>query len=184
MFRSSTGHNYAREDAFEDWRSMKHYYVPLSTVDNSQIEIYAPVTGRIVRVYPEWAGIQYSIQPDSEPAFLITLFHVTPNRNWVFGDRVEAGDLLGHHVGDQTSSDIAVAVETPEGRRLISVFDIMPDSLFQAYLDRGALEREDFIISAAERDAHPLDIIGFGSDNGDPLPKFFELVETPAPVNN
>lgn len=186
LFRSSVGHDYSREDAFENKRSMKHYYVPRNDVDHSQIEVYAPVTGRIVRVYPEWAGIQYSIQPDSEPAFLITLFHVTPIQNWVFGDEVSAGQLLGHHVGSQTSSDIAVAVETNNGRQLISVFDVMPDALFQAYLDRGASDRSDFIISKAQRDANPLDIIGFGPSNGDPLPKFYDLVDPvlPAPINN
>lgn len=52
--------------------------------------------------------------------------------------------------------DIAVSVRTPGGPRFISYFEIMTDEVFQAYRDRGATTRNQFIITKEERDADPL----------------------------
>jgi len=53
-------------------------------------------------------------------------------------------------------SDIAVGVNTPNGWKLISYFDVMTDSVFQNYQARGLTSRNDVIISKEARDGDPL----------------------------
>jgi hypothetical protein len=58
------------------------------------------------------------------------------------------------HVGGQTTSDVAVWVATPGGRRrLVSFFDTMTDALFAVYQARGAASRAEFILGAEARNA-------------------------------
>ena len=64
-FRSSVGHDYS--DAFEDCRSMKHYFEPRGDVDWSTIKITCPVTGSITRVDQEWAGTKLEIVSKEYP---------------------------------------------------------------------------------------------------------------------
>lgn len=153
-FRSGVGHDYA--DDFETCRSMKHYFVPLASEDWSQVVITCPVTGTVVRVEQEWAGAKLDVQDAAWPAFTFTIFHVTLATPLAAGDPVAAGQVLGTHVGSQTYSDVAVAVNTPSGRRLVSWFEVVTDALFSAYQARGMAARDDAIIPKAARDADPL----------------------------
>ncbi|MCB0431434.1 MAG: hypothetical protein H6585_10275 [Flavobacteriales bacterium] len=160
-FRSSVGHDYS--DAFEHCRSMKHYFEPLATTDWSALEIVAPVAGTITRADVESMGTKLEIQSDAHPAFRFQIFHIQPARSFAIGDHVNEGETLGHHYGNQTYSDIAVLVNDPTKQgRLVSYFDVMSETLFQQYIARGATTRDDFIISKALRDAHPLDCNNFG----------------------
>jgi len=163
-FRSAEGHDYS--DEFESCRSMKHYYNPQTGTDWAQIPIYSPVSGRVVRVFEEWAGTQVQITSDDYPAFRFVIFHIDLGASLEEGDQVAAGQQLGTHIGSQTMSDIAVAVNTPDGRKRISYFEVMSDGLFQQYQDRGVAARSDLIISKDERDADPLTCDGesFTSD--------------------
>ncbi|RKX52685.1 MAG: hypothetical protein DRP50_07035 [Thermotoga sp.] len=52
--------------------------------------------------------------------------------------------------------DISVQITTRNGVHLISWFQIMTDSLFKTYQDRGVKDRSDFIIPKEWRDAHPI----------------------------
>ena len=45
--------------------------------------------------------------------------------------------MLGLHLGIQTYSDVAVGVNTPKGRKLLSYFDVMSAHVFQQYRARG-----------------------------------------------
>jgi hypothetical protein len=90
---------------------------------------------------------------------------------------VSAGDLLGY-ADMRLSNDFDVAVmyseETGE-RTWISLFDLMPDSLFAAYEARGAA-REEMQFSKAEREADPIDDWGGRNDDywvtlSEPLPE-------------
>ena len=153
-FRSGYGHDYS--DDFESCRSMKHYYQPLGSVTWSNVLIRSPVAGTVVGLNEEWAGTQIMIKSTAYPAFYFILFHVSLSPPLLEGDSVLEGQLLGTHIGDQTMSDIAVSVRTLEGERLVSYFDVMTDSLFTNYMDRGASSRSDFIITQEERDADPL----------------------------
>lgn len=156
-FRSSEGHDYS--DAFETCRNMKHYFKPKADADWGRIRIFSPVTGAVIQTQEEWAGTRLDIRPDMYPAFLITIFHVRLGSPLRSGDRVTAGQQLGFHFGKETCSDIAVSFNTPNGRKLVSCFELMPDSVFAEYRKRGVLSRDSAIISKETRDADPLTCI-------------------------
>lgn len=157
-FRSDEGHDYS--DDFESCRSMKHYFKPYDSIDWSQVCLFSPISGSISRIQEEWAGIQVQIQSEAYPAFFIIIFHVSPIRAFDVGDQVVEGQQIGNHIGSQTMSDIAVGVNAPNGWKLVSYFDIMTDSVFQSYENRGITSRNDVIISRDERDADPLSCNG------------------------
>jgi len=153
-FRSAEGHDYC--DSFESCRSMKHYFKPKADADWGSIKIFSPVTGVVFDTEEEWAGTKIDIQPDKYPAFLITIFHVRLSQPVRSGDRVTAGQQLGFHFGKETWSDIAVSMNTSAGRKLVSYFEAMPDSIFQEYHNRGVVSRDSAIISKETRDLDPL----------------------------
>jgi len=180
-FRSSAGHDYS--DDSEDCRSMKHYYEPKPEyLKNQEIEIHSPVDGEIVRLliehrWPEAEGdYQITIKPDNYPAFNIILFHVDLTSNITEGTHVQAGVPLGYaHLyypsRDEYAHDfdIAVGVDTPQGYRLISYFQIMSPELFETYRQRGIQNIDQLIISKPERDAYPLTCIDGQFTGTDPL---------------
>jgi hypothetical protein len=122
--------------------------------------VFAPVTGTVADLMPEWAGIQVRLTPASHPAFQVILFHVNVTAPLAIGSPVTAGQPIGTHIGSQTMSDVAVSVNTPSGYQLVSWFDVLDDAVFSAYQSRGIGTRTDPIISRGERDAHPLDCNG------------------------
>lgn len=162
-FRSSVGHDYS--DGVESCRSMKHYFQPKSSVDWSQLKIFSPVEGTVVRIFEEWAGTQVQIQSKSIPSCTIIIFHIALQKPLVVGDSVSTGQILGTHIGSQTMSDIAVGFSVQNTWRLFSYFDVMSDSLFQQYINRGIVSRNDCIISKESRDGDSLKCSGetFGS---------------------
>jgi len=164
-FRSASGHDYS--DDFETCRSMKHYFWPLGgdpgqthTPPWTAIAVHSPVSGTVSKVFDEWAGTQIQIKSRDYPAFYFIIFHVALANPLKVGDSVTAGQLLGNHASDETMSDIAVGVNTPGGWKLVSYFDVITDSVFQAYQARGVSSREDAIISKQARDANPLTCSG------------------------
>lgn len=172
-FRSSVGHDY--HDEFEACRSMKHYFRPRASTDWSAIPIHAPVAGTIVRMRPEWAGNQVVIQATGQPAFRFILFHVATAAGIDSGVAVTAGQALGRHVGNQTMTDVAVEVDTPRGRKLVSWFDVMTDELFAAYPARGVPSRAAMVVTRAERDADPLTCSGEAFTSAGTLPNWVDL---------
>jgi len=157
-FRSSEGHDYS--DDFESCRSMKHYYSPYDTLIWNDVKVYSPVAGTISRIREEWAGTQLEIRSEEYPAITFVLFHMDLLEQPKVGDKLTKGQQLGTHIGTQTTSDIAVGVNTNKGYRLVSYFDVMSDSLFQKYQVRGVTSRADAIISKEDRDADPLSCDG------------------------
>lgn len=160
-FRSSAGHDYS--DDFELCRSMKHYYWPKGGSPGgthepswTTIKIFSPINGTFSKIYQEWAGEKIEIKSDEYPAFYFTIFHVDLNPAFDDGDRVYSGQQIGTHASDETMSDVAVGVNTPNVWKLISYFDVMTDSLFQVYQARGLNSRNDVIISKEARDDDPL----------------------------
>ncbi len=154
-FRSGVGHDYS--DDYEDCRSMKHYFQPKAELDWSTLAIHAPVSGTVSQIEEEAEGTRVEIQVASHPAFRIVLFHVVLSAPLSLGDEVSSGQQLGHHVGNQTFSDIAVAVTDQSfQRRLLSYFDLTTDDVFAAYQVRGVATREELTITQEERDLDPL----------------------------
>jgi len=162
-FRSGIGHDYS--DGFESCRSMKHYFQPKSNIDWSQIKIFSPVDGTVVRIFEEWAGTQVQVQSTTVPSCTMIIFHIALQKPLIVGDAVSAGQLLGMHIGSQTMSDIAVGFSVQNNWKLVSYFDVMSDSLFQQYSVRGISSRNECIISKEARDADSLKCSGetFGS---------------------
>lgn len=167
-FRSSVGHDYS--DAFEDCRSMKHYFQPRGDVDWTTIKIYSPITGTIIRWEPEWAGVKIEIQSDDYPAFRLVIFHVNPISQHNVGDKLTAGEQLGTHIGFETMSDISVIVNDPTRQgRMVSYFNVITNEVFNQYIARGITNRESMIISKELRDANPLQCSGDIFISDDPL---------------
>lgn len=161
-FRSGFGHD--NSDDFESCRSMKHYFVADQTFDHTTIEIRAPFDGEVVETRVERlqnGGTQLTIRSSAAPAFYAILFHVTTTVK--VGDTLTSGELVGHHVGNFTASDIAIFADLGDNRRqLVSAFELMTDEIFEQFRLRGAVSREQFIIPVAERDAAPLTCDEFG----------------------
>jgi hypothetical protein len=173
-FRSGEGHDYS--DEVERCRSMKHYFVPrFTSIDASTISVSSPVTGTVIRVRQEWAGIQVEIQASDYSAFSIILFHVNATIPIQEGMPLLAGQRLGTHIGNQTSSDVAIAVDSIQGRRYVSWFQAVTDGLMAGYAARGVLSREAAIISQAERDASPLTCTGEAFSGPGALPNWVHL---------
>lgn len=164
-FRSGVGHDYW--DDFESCRSMKHYFMPPQNSSAKDIGIYAPFDGSIVRMTPEWAGVQIEIASTANPAFAAVLFHVNPSAGMVVGTTLAGGQRIGTHIGQETMHDITIQVSEKGGRRLVPLFETMTDAVFALYQARGMATREEGTITKAERDASPLTCIGeFFTDSG------------------
>jgi len=153
-FRSAIGHDYS--DDFESCRSMKHYFQPKTGIDWSKVKIFSPVDGTVTGVTDDKDGSQVRIKAKEYPAFFFILFHVDLENPLEAGDEVGEGQALGTHIGSQTMSDIALGVNTPGGWKLVSFFQVMKDSLFQEYKNRGVGSRDAAIISKENREADPL----------------------------
>jgi hypothetical protein len=147
-FRSAAGHDNA--DSFESCRSMKHYFQPTELVP-----IYSPVTGTVVAVSPENSyGYQIGIHPLGKDYFNVRIYHLVTSLR--VGDLVTAGQVVGTHVTLATSDDVAIEITTTTGLKLVSYFDVMPDSLFAQLAAYGITSRSQLIISQGDRDADPL----------------------------
>lgn len=172
-FRSGSGHDFSGNG--ETCRSMKHYFAPnwsqegqkLRDANNNippepdgktDIDIFSPVDGTITGVQSEQMpiGEQIYIQPELAKDYTIRLFHIYKSTGIKKGSKVTAGQKIGV-IGQYSSTDIAVQ----KGRNnFISYFDVMPDSIFATYIDRGAKSKNEMVISKAERDANPLQCNG------------------------
>jgi hypothetical protein len=154
-FRSAIGHSFT--DGSETCRSMKHYYLPKLSVDWTEVDIYAPAAGTILRLRVDGSiGLQVTLRPVNLPAFDVLIFHVNVDSEIVVGKWVEAGEHIGRHASKSTMSDISVGIGPRDGGKLISYFDVMTDEVFEEYRMRGVSSRDAAIITKEERDADPV----------------------------
>ncbi|HNS74027.1 MAG TPA: hypothetical protein PKI81_11510 [bacterium] len=153
-FRSAAAGDYS--DDFEHCRSMLHYFEPRSDLEWSSLPVFSPVNGKIVRIVQNQPVLEMVIQAQEYPDFEFHLFNLSPLEPLMAGSAVRAGESVGSYVERQTPSAIAVSVNTTRGRRLISWFDVLTDSLLQIYGKCGIGNATEFIISREERDADPL----------------------------
>ena len=106
-------------------------------------------------------GTKIEIASDDYPAFRFSIFHINTIVSFNVGDKITSGQQLGTHIGSQTWSDISVIVNDPTKQgKMVSYFDVITDSVFNAYSNRGVTNREELIISKAIRDAYPLSCSG------------------------
>lgn len=182
-FRSGIGHDYS--DDFESCRSMKHYFEPKSNINWSSVRIYSPIEGTVIFLLQEGgAGTKVQIKSKRYPAFFFDIFHVNLATPLKVGDVISTGQYLGNHIGNQTMSDIEVAVHTPidgpkniqpPGWKLISYFDVITDSIFQKYQARGLPSRAQAIITKEARDADALICNGESFTNSGTLENWVTL---------
>ena len=179
-FRSYVGHDYSDQRQFgndgvkdsrnraEVCRSMKHYFI----APDASFNIYSPVTGKVANVTDEFLGQQIEIQSDAYPDFRFIIFHVALSPRLAIGDQVTEGQRLGTHGGSETWSDMAVWVQTPKGKHLISYFETLTDDAFAVFKARGMTSPSDAIIPKAQRDAEPIQCPGF---SGSVASEFFNF---------
>jgi len=174
-FRSNSGHDFSQGTG-ETCRSMKHYFnvpyseegqrlgrqnnfLPPAPDGKTDIKIYSPVDGKIVRIEKEQTtGRQIYIEPSSAPGYTVRLFHIYESDGIKKGSKVRAGEQIGV-IGQYQNTDIAIQTGG-FASNFISYFEAMPDAVFANYIARGATSRERFIITKEYRDAHPLQCNG------------------------
>lgn len=176
-FRSNSGHDFSQGTG-ETCRSMKHYFNVQLTAEadrlisqnngfppgpngKNDIKIYSPVDGKIIRIEAEQypIGEQIYIQPDAYPSYTIRLFHVYKLGGTTKGKKVKAGEHIGN-IGQYQNTEIAIESRQGFKNKLISYFDVMPDSIFAKYQTLGIKDRNELIITKEYRDAHPLQCNG------------------------
>ncbi|MHA1270696.1 MAG: hypothetical protein ACTSPY_12960 [Candidatus Helarchaeota archaeon] len=156
-FRSTLGHGYGR---FGDNNptSDKHYFMPFfpwrNTDDN--ISVFAPVRAMIISIMWEnhrfsdgsIQGKQIRLQSIEHPSIVFILFHINVEPfNLHLFQIVEPGQVIGYlDVRENSTTDIAVY----RGGVYISWFEVLSDSLFETYKDRGIKTREMMIKTDAQ----------------------------------
>ena len=154
-FRSAAGHDYTFGKG-EKCSSMKHYFVP--TIE--QPNIYSPAEGTVIRIRDEWAGQQITIEPDNNPEYNIVIFHVVSLPD-LLNKKVKSGEYLGHHIGTQTWSDIAIFYQD----RVISYFEVLNENVIAEFLQHN-IDPHNMIISREQRNQFPLTPCIPGGDFG------------------
>ncbi len=162
--------------------------------DRVTVPVYAPFDGTFTRVteevHPDDSSIvnkRLEITSADDSDYLAVLFHVNlddafpqilndwPAALWpahqpddpsYTTDTVSAGDFLGYaDMRISNDFDLAVLFSVSASEKYwVSLFDLMPETLFDSYEHRGA-DREDMSISKAERLADP--VTWWGSRNND-----------------
>ena len=183
---------FGASDSTEPPSSMKHYFAPYSFYNGDQhtVPVYAPFAGEITRVTDESASAGFNkrveIQSSANPEYLLVVFHIKlgfaypqilndwPIEFWPSHQEddvdyttrtVAAGDLLGYaDMRDSHDFDVAILFTDIDGERYwVSYFDLMPDSLFLSYSNRG-IARSDLSISKEDRLLAPVDWWGGRND--------------------
>ncbi len=191
--RFRSGYGMDSSDDFENCRVMRHNYVPFEEyMEDREVKIYSPINGTIVEIWQIYVNVSGTWKPGVEdlatriiiqsseyPAFTIKLTMVDIREMDLHkGLKVYTGQHLGyaclryvHTVTKISSLGIDVKDNTyPSGTKMLSYFDVITDTVFQAYKDRGATSREDFIISKEERDEDPLTCVY------DPIPNILWVI--------
>ncbi|HEU5187867.1 MAG TPA: hypothetical protein VFT87_05200 [Candidatus Saccharimonadales bacterium] len=167
-FRSGAGHDHSNGSS-ETCRSMKHYFYNVGPgerllpkeqladpIEGKDRTIMSPVNGKIDRIErgDRRLNDEITVIADSQPDIRIRLQHVTPLTN-IKEERVTAGQLIG--VAGQSFDVVLERLIFPTMKtQYISYFAAMPDELFTEYQLNGVKNRDELIITRAQRDAQPL----------------------------
>lgn len=164
MFRSGFGHDYSTLP--DICCSMKHYF-EFGNYDWAAVRMFAPADAIVVSWDQEQlpnGGYQLQMSSTIAPEIHINIFHLAGNSSsFSVGQKLFSGQYLSTHIGPITDSDIAVRNMTDN--TLLSYFDVMTDSVFTKYQQRGVRSREDMIITFSERQQFPLSPCPNGSFN-------------------
>lgn len=172
-FRSCQGHVVVPQDRREERRNMKHYVrVKEEYFGQDTVEIYAPYDGyvSIIRSEPD-QGLQGEIwisqsvlPPFSTWSFSVEHINIKPGLKR--GDKVKAGDLIGHAAlsgePDKASFDVIYAKVGIPPRNvdgwtspfsdLDSVFNHMSEAVLAEYSQKGISSKAVMQYTKEERD--------------------------------
>lgn len=167
-FRSGAGHDHS-SGADETCRSMKHYFYNVGPgerllskeqladpIEGKDRTIMSPVDGKINRIErgDRRLNDEITIVANSQPDIKIRLQHVTPLASVQEG-QVTAGQPVG--VAGQSFDVVLERLIFPTMKtQYISYFAAMPDGVFAEYQSDGVKNRDELIITRAQRDAQPL----------------------------
>lgn len=175
-FRSGSGHDFSQGTG-ETCRSMKHYFnvphteegerlgrqnnfLPPAPDGKTDIKIYSPVDGKIVRIEKEQTtGQQIYIEPSNAPEYTVRLFHIYKLDGIKKGSKVIAGQQIGV-IGQYQNTDIAIEHRKGLNPNFMSYFEVLPDYIFTKYQARGIKDRSELIYTKEYRDSHPLECNG------------------------
>jgi len=175
-FRSGSGHDFSQGTG-ETCRSMKHYFnvphteeserlgrqnnfLPPAPDGKTDIKIYSPVDGKIVRIEEEQTtGEQIYIEPTNASQYTLRLFHIYKLDGIKKGLKVTAGQQIGV-IGQYQNTDIAIEKREGFNPYFVSYFEVMPDSIFAKYQAYGIKDRSELIFSKEYRDSHSLQCNG------------------------
>ncbi len=175
-FRSGYGHDFSRGfNETNSCRSMKHYFM-IKGIDDAfwsryhegkvtkaewpTVKYFAPVSGVIVdmrsseNMFGEKEN-QFILESDKYPNIWFGFFHVLVQKNISRGSKVHGGEFLGT-ISPGNDGEIAVTINPNSDNQLVSFFKLLDANVFSKYQKRGIDSREEFIISAKERDENPL----------------------------
>jgi hypothetical protein len=172
-FRSAAGSDYS--DDFETCRSMLHFFEPRADFDWSTLLLYSPVAGKVVSITREHTSALIVIRSLEYPDFEFHLGGIRPLDSLAAGKTLQAGEVIGTPAATPALSSIAVHVHSTSGRRLISWFSLIADSLWSTYGDCGVSTLDDFIISREARNADPLTCTGAAFASGGHLENWVDL---------
>ncbi|MBI5037642.1 MAG: peptidoglycan DD-metalloendopeptidase family protein [Candidatus Kerfeldbacteria bacterium] len=164
-FRSCQGHVVVPQDESERLRNMKHYLMLKPEYKGKQVEVYAPFDGEIMSIFSNpsqglegemWLGQKGS---DWNASFE----HLVPLDTLSEGDKVKAGELIGHvatngidlvYATAGAGTKIIDGYESPFGA-LDSIFNHMSDEAFNQYISDNIKTRSDLSYTKEYRDANP-----------------------------
>ena len=159
-------------------RSSDNLSSVFSPVDAEVIELSAPeknVRGIGQSVGLSDVQIRMRVTEPDYAAFVVILFHIDLEVLLEVGTKISVGQIIGKKSDHGSGIDIAIYADTPQGKRLVSYFDVIADDVFQAYANRGITSREMMIITREEREEDPLSCTGYYFDRGGSIPGLVEI---------
>jgi len=192
-YRSCAGHirngyNFDRELETSDYRSMKHYVLPILSLQGTldKVKIYAPFDGTVANIYLEkdkqstvtraHTGDGIDLATPVDPNVLFGIGHLYFVKDFKVGDSVKAGELLGYaalgEIGNDFDLDLKGKNKIGDGDNSIeilgSIFDHMTDPVLAEFAKYG-ITPENTKFTKEYRDANPCyddgDVTGSWPDN-------------------
>ncbi len=171
-YRSCAGHDrsgYSFAGVFESDRSMKHYVYPVKKFQGTTnaVKLFAPFDGTVATINPEkdnvggrpkgGHGIGFSTPVD--PNVIFQFGHIYFVKDFVVGDSVKAGELVGYaalgNVGNDFDLDLlGTRLPTSGAEVLGSIFEHLSPAVEAAFAKVG-ITPDTTSWSAEYRDAHP-----------------------------
>lgn len=172
-YRSCAGHvrdGYNFNQELENDRSMKHYFYPILAYQGTldKVKLFSPVDGEITYIDYEkdkvggrpQNGGGLHISPTMDKNASVVLGHIYTVKDYMVGDMVNAGELVGYASLGEKGFDFDVDLSTQggtgayNGREVLgSIFDHMTPEVLSEFAKYG-ITPENTKFTKEYRDAH------------------------------